>query len=349
MHGITAALTSFMQMDPGLFDTHYIQLQYPCKSNPILTFSLRNSFVWLDNEYQDRTGWSCIYSDRDDVFLNSIAVKILKIKSKLINTVFFNDLYLLFLAVDYKCRPPDVHIHLNKTHRKAARITAVDMFVIIGEVTAHCNSSSSLLRLSWERSKVNKETGAFAVGPSLDKFRGSKNLTIEPRTLSPGLYYFRLDAEMAEEEGTINSDFGFLEVVLPDIVAKIRGENIAVKGTGKIILDASDSYDPYEKNLKDQGLVFTWLCRREEEDFSSVQLLPIDQSNGRDKVLGGCFGYGVGALNTTEPTIEIDISGMISQSSYVFKVIVQKDNRSSSANHSLLIASSISFAIRWVI
>lgn len=77
VHGITAALTSFIQMYPGLFDTHYIKLQYPCKS--ILTFSLRNTFVWLDNEYQDRTGWSCIYSDRDGVFLNPIVIKILKI------------------------------------------------------------------------------------------------------------------------------------------------------------------------------------------------------------------------------------------------------------------------------
>lgn len=151
---------------------------------------------------------------------------------------------------------------------------------------------------------------------------------------------------MTKEKGAIDSDFGFLEVVLPEIVAKILGVNKAVKGTGKIVLDASHSYDPYEMNLKDQGLVFTWLCRKEEEDFSNIQSLSIDQSYGRDKVLGGCFGYGVGKLNTTEPTIKIDISGMISQSSYVFKVIVQKGNRSSSANHTLLVESSISFTIR---
>ena len=250
--------------------------------------------------------------------------------------------------MDYQCRPPDVHIHLKKTHKNAARITAVDMYVIIGEVTAHCNTSSSML-LSWERSEVNKESGAFAVGPPLDKFRGSKNLTIEPRTLPPGLYYIRLIAEMTKEEGAIDSDFGFLEVVLPEIVAKILGVNKAVKGTGKIVLDASHSYDPYEMNIKDQGLVFTWLCRREEEDFSYIQSLSIDQSYGRDKVLGGCFGYGVGKLNTTEPTIEIDINGMISQSSYVFKVIVQKGNRSSSANHTLLVESSICFNLKGVI
>ena len=79
VHGITAALTSFTQMYPGLFDSRRTKLQYPCKSNAILTFGLCKSFVWLDNEYQDRTGWSCIYSDRDYVFLNSIVIKILKI------------------------------------------------------------------------------------------------------------------------------------------------------------------------------------------------------------------------------------------------------------------------------
>ena len=249
------------------------------------------------------------------------------------------------LVVDYLCRPPDVQIHLKKTHQNATRITAVDMFVVIGEATIRCNTSSSML-LSWERYEVNEQNGAFAVGPALDKYRGSKNLTIDPRTLSPGLYYIRLIAEMTKEEGAISSDFGFLEVALPDLVAKIRGVNTAVKGTGKIILDATDSYDPYEMDLKDQGLVFTWLCRREDEDFSNIQSLPIDQSHGRGKVLGGCFGYGVGELNATEPTIEIDISGMISQSTYVFKVIVRKENRSSSANHTLRVESSISFSIR---
>ena len=151
---------------------------------------------------------------------------------------------------------------------------------------------------------------------------------------------------MNQEEGAINYDYGFLKVVLPDLVAKIRGVSKAVKGTGTIVLDATDSYDPNEPTLKDQGIVFTWLCRREDEAFSSMESLPIDHSYGREKILGGCFGYGVGKLNHTGPTLKIDINKMISQNTYVFMVIVQKENRSSTANHTLRIESSIFFSIR---
>lgn len=245
--------------------------------------------------------------------------------------------------MDFLCRPPEVHVQLNKTHVNATRISTIDMFVVVGKVTKHCNTSS-LMVLSWESSEVSEQNGAFSVSQTLDV--GSENLTITPKRLSPGLYYVRLIAVMNKEEGAINYDYGFLKVELPDLVAKIRGVIKAVKGTGTIILDATDSYDPHEPTLKDQGIVFTWLCRREDEDFSNMESLPIEYSYGREKILGGCFGYGVGELNSTGPTVEIDINKMISQNTFVFMVIVQKENRSSTANHTLRVESSISFSIR---
>lgn len=245
--------------------------------------------------------------------------------------------------MDFLCRPPEVHVQLNKTHVNATTISTIDMFVVVGKVTKHCNTSS-LMVLSWESSEASETNGAFSVSQTLDV--GSENLTITPKTLSPGLYYVRLFAEMNKEEGAINYDYGFLKVVLPDLVAKIRGVRKAVKGTGTIVLDATDSYDPNEPTLKDQGIVFTWLCRREDEDFSNMESLPIDHSYGREKILGGCFGYGVGELNHTGPTLKININKMISQNTYVFMVIVHKENRSSTAYHTLRIESSIPFSIR---
>ena len=245
--------------------------------------------------------------------------------------------------MDFLCRPPEVHVQLSKTHLNATRISTIDMFVIVGKVTKHCNTSS-LMVLSWESSEASELNGAFSVIQPLDV--DSENLTITPKRLSPGLYYVRLFAAMNKEEGAINYDYGFLKVVLPDLVAKIRGVSKAVKGTGTIILDATDSYDPNEPTLKDQGIVFTWLCRREDEDFTNMESLPIDHPYGREKILGGCFGYGVGELNHTEATVKININNMISQHTYVFMVIVQKENRSSTANHTLRVESSISFSIR---
>ena len=245
--------------------------------------------------------------------------------------------------MDHHCRPPDVHIHLNKTHTDATRITTVDMFVVVGEVTSRCNTSTSM-RLTWESNEVEDLNGAFTMSQTLAF--ASRNLTIEPKRLPIGLYFIRLIAEMTKEEGAIAYDYGFLQVVLPELVAKIRGVNKAVKGTGNVILDATDSYDPHDPAAKDQGMVFTWLCRREDEDFSNLQSLSIDIPLGREKILGGCFGYGVGKMNTTEPILEIEINRMVSKNTYVFKLIVEKDNQTSAVNHTLKVDSSIAFSIR---
>ena len=191
-----------------------------------------------------------------------------------------------FLTVDHQCRPPDVHIHLNKTYTNATKITTVDMFVVVGEVTPRCNTSKSKL-LTWESNEVEYLNGEFTRSQTLAV--ASRYLTIEPKRLSVGLYFIRLIAEMTKEEGAIGYDYGFLQFVLPDLVAKIRGVHKVVKGTGNVVLDATDSYDPHDPAAKDQGMVFTWLFRREDEDFLNLQSLPIDIPLGREKVLGGAL------------------------------------------------------------
>ena len=245
--------------------------------------------------------------------------------------------------MDYLCQPPDVRIHLNKRHTYATRITTVDLFVVIGEVRSRCNTSTSIL-LKWESNEIEELNGLFMMSDHLEIT--SQNLTIKPRRWKVGLYFIRLIAEMTKEEGAVNYDYGFLRVVLPDLVAKVRGAEKAVKGTGNIVLDGTDCYDPDNPSAKDQGMVFTWLCRRENEEFSNMETLPIESSLGRAKVLGGCFGYGVGKMNTTESIIEIDINRMPSNSAFVFKLIVEKKNRAAVAFHNLTVESSIDFSIR---
>ncbi|XP_068682590.1 polycystin-1-like protein 2 [Montipora foliosa] len=246
-------------------------------------------------------------------------------------------------SLDYTCRPPDVHVDLQKMYTNATRVTTVDLLVVRGEVGIRCNTSSSLL-LSWESNEIEEPNGLFMMSDRLAI--ASLNLTIEPGRLKVGLYFIRLIAEMTKEEGALNYDYGFLRVVLPDLVAKVRGVNKAVKGTGNIILDATDSYDPDNSAAQEQGMAFTWLCRRENEEFSNMETLPIDSSLGRAKVLGGCFGYGVGKMNTTEPLLEINMNKIGSKSTYVFKLIVEKENRTSVAYHTLRVESSIEFSIR---
>lgn len=214
---------------------------------------------------------------------------------------------------------------------------------MIGEVRSRCNTSTSIL-LSWEINEIEELTGAFMMSDGT--VVASQNLTIKPRRLKVGLYFIRLIAEMRKEEGAVNYDYGFLRVVLPDLVAKVRGAKMAVKGTGNFVLDGTDCYDPDNPSAKDQGMVFTWLCRRESEEFSNMETLPIESPFGRAKVLGGCFGYGVGKMNTTESIIEIDINRMPSKSTFVFKLIVEKENRTAVTFHYLTVESSIDFSIR---
>ena len=218
------------------------------------------------------------------------------------------------------------------------------MFFVIGEFALRCNTSTSF-RLSWDSYEVDGKSGAFKLSPSL-QIVGARKLTIRPKSLRVGLYFIRLVAEMTKEEGALGYDYGFLQVVYPDLVAKIRGVDMVVKGTGDVVLDATDSYDPDDPASRDQGITFTWLCRREDEDFSNLESLPIDTSHEREKVLGGCFGYGVGKMNTTEPFLKISVNKMVSQYSYVFELIVEKQNRSSTASHILRVESSIAFSIR---
>lgn len=218
------------------------------------------------------------------------------------------------------------------------------MFFVIGEFALRCNTSTSF-RLSWDSYEVDGKSGAFKLSPSL-QIVGAPKLTIRPKSLRVGLYFIRLVAEMTKEEGALGYDYGFLQVVYPDLVAKIRGVDMVVKGTSDVVLDATDSYDPHDPAARDQGITFTWLCRREDEDFSNLESLPIDTSHGREQVLGGCFGYGVGKMNTTEPFLKISVNKMVSQYSYVFELIVEKQRRSSTASHILRVESSIAFSIR---
>ena len=89
------------------------------------------------------------------------------------------------------------------------KIATLDMFVVVGEVTPRCNTSKSML-LTWESNEVEDLNGEFTRSQTLAV--AFRNLTVEPKRLSVGLYFIRLIAEMTKEEGAIGYDYGFLQV-----------------------------------------------------------------------------------------------------------------------------------------
>ena len=233
-------------------------------------------------------------------------------------------------------------LFLNKTVEGAKKIGASENCTIRGDVTRHSNSSSDII-FSWEIYEVGTDREEFSFRQQIDL--GTNTITISPGQLRSGLYYLKFTALMIGKCKTTNYDFGFLQISPPPLVALVQGVNKAEKGAGSIILNASSSYDP-DLQGSHSGLRFIWLCRRKNENFSNIASLPVDVAHGRDKVHGGCFGYGVGRMNSSQPVLIVDVSEMEVGHDYVFQMTLRKGDRSSVVNHNLRVESSMSFSIR---
>lgn len=131
-------------------------------------------------------------------------------------------------------------------------------------------------------------------------------------------------------------DRGYFKIRLSPLVAVIAGETEITRGNKQsFILNGSESYDPHAGPGKLDTLKFHWLCRKSHEVFPTENLLeikivpiPLNSTKGTS---GGCFGTGIGKLETTESVVVLNASVMDSLStSYVFKLVITKDARSSS-------------------
>lgn len=131
-------------------------------------------------------------------------------------------------------------------------------------------------------------------------------------------------------------DRGFILMRLPPLVAIISGETEITKGdTQMIVLNGSESFDPHVGPGHQELLMFHWLCRRAGEEFPSEHPLEIKvvsrPLNPPKPSRGGCFGTGVGRLDSNEPLFVLNASVLeSSNATYVFKLIVTKDVRSAS-------------------
>ena len=131
-------------------------------------------------------------------------------------------------------------------------------------------------------------------------------------------------------------DKGYIIIQPLPLVAIISGETEITRGNKQnIILNGSKSYDPHAGPGVLETLTFYWLCKKSNEEFPTenpleiqVVLVPLNGSETSD---GGCFGTGIGRLESTEHVIELNASVMENTTaSYVFQLIVTKDARTSS-------------------
>ena len=130
-------------------------------------------------------------------------------------------------------------------------------------------------------------------------------------------------------------DKGYITIQPLPLVAIISGETEITRGNKQnIILNGSESYDPHVGPGDLETLTFYWICKKSNEKFPTENLLEIQMVsvplNG-SRSGGGCFGTGVGRLESTEPVVVLNASVMENTTaSNVFQLIVTKDARKSS-------------------
>ncbi|KAL9954036.1 hypothetical protein ACROYT_G041524 [Oculina patagonica] len=131
-------------------------------------------------------------------------------------------------------------------------------------------------------------------------------------------------------------DKGYIIIRPSPLVAIISGETEITRGSKQnFILNGTESYDPHVGPGALETLTFYWLCKKSDEEFPTENPLEIQvvfiPLNDSERSGGGCFGTGIGRLESNEPVIVLNASAMEnSTASYVFQLIVAKDSRTSS-------------------
>ena len=150
--------------------------------------------------------------------------------------------------------------------------------------------------------------------------------------------YFVFTIVQGDHNTTENvHDKGYIIIRPLPLVAIISGETEITRGNNQnIILNGSESYDPHVVSGSLDTLTFYWLCKKSDEEFLAenpleIQVVPISLIGSEASDGGGCFGTGIGRLESTEPVVVLNASAMQNSSaSYVFQLVVAKDARTSS-------------------
>jgi hypothetical protein len=174
---------------------------------------------------------------------------------------------------------------------------------------------------------------------------------IPAKALQYGKYYVKVTSVIENNRGTQSSDFGFIIVGETPLVSKIAGSSLAYQGIKEIVyLYGSKSYDPDVGQGKYNGMEFIWICRRDNETFKgNPTSLPVVRPSSNQSVdLGGCYGTGIGRLESSEKgkyVIGLDIDKMKGDTRYVIVLVVKKGERSQRSEHSMYIKEEIDISL----
>ena len=250
-------------------------------------------------------------------------------------------IYLLFSSVDCECDVPSISVELKKTVENATVIYTNTRFRLRATFQDNCDKSRGY-QLYWEVCKCGESTGLCNQMIPYGKNKPGRTKYLFPRLFGVGYMYIRGVVKNHIYE-VITYDHGYVRIILPPLVAQIKGPSSVRRGNESvIILDGSESYDPEVKYKKAIGLFFSWYCRREVMSHDDKDELPTVSQNG----VGVCYGTERQHLNNSLPTLYLDVGSLRGNNTYVFEVLVQKGDRSTRKTHKLRVEDPFELFVR---
>ena len=160
--------------------------------------------------------------------------------------------------------------------------------------------------------------------------QGTTEWTINRRSIPAGIYQVKFTAsytigDPAFPQTLTAFDFGFIQVIAAPLRAIIDGRSSVRWGSSDTVtVDGSLSYDGDVGPGNHSGLNFAWSCFHSEDNAS---------------LSNDCYGAFVGHVNAISTFSAIDPGQLVVGKSYVLRLTVSKDERSSVAEMSFEIAA----------
>ena len=160
--------------------------------------------------------------------------------------------------------------------------------------------------------------------------QGTTQWTINRRSIAAGIYQVKFNASFtigdpSSPQTLMAFDYGFIEVIAAPVRAIIDGGSSVRWGSVEIVtVDGSLSYDGDIGPGNNTGLHFAWSCFDSEDNAT---------------LSNDCFGSFVGDINDFFTNISLDPGQLQIGKTYVLRLIVSRDDRSSLAEMSFEIAA----------
>lgn len=174
-----------------------------------------------------------------------------------------------------------------------------------------------------------------------------KRLLLPLKIIGVGDVYVQCVVEIRGDAASMSFDYGFLRIVRPPLKAIITDMTNESESRDIVRLSAEKSFDAGQPSKGSLGLNFSWFCRLEGEIFSVYSTNPVvDIAVGRDKSHGGCFGFGPGVLSCKDKVLQLNRTEMVTSKDYIFKLLVDKDERNASAVYEFNAMPQVSLSVR---